>query len=247
VGWFEESLALFRELGESEGAIHALGALGCIALEQGDRDKAATLFEESLPLAEQLGSKFLRAGVLSRLGEVAWSRGDAERAAAFYQESLDLSREERATWMESVALVGLGGAARQQHHYEEAEACYRESLPLLAEVGERPGAGTCLEGLASVAVAHGAPERAARLLGAVQALRDAIGAPVPPEYRAAYERTAAAARTALGEEAFTAAWAEGRTMPWEQAVTYALGGDGTKARGGAAEIAVENRTEACAI
>jgi hypothetical protein len=78
-----------------------------------------------------------------------------------------------------------------------------------------------------VAGARGAPERAARLLGAVQALRDAIGAPVPPEYRAAYERTAAAARAALGEEAFTAAWAAGRTLSWEQAVAYALEGDET--------------------
>jgi hypothetical protein len=33
---------------------------------------------------------------------------------------------------------------------------------------------------------------------------------------------AVAARAALGEEAFAAAWAAGRTMPLQQAVDYAL-------------------------
>ena len=37
-----------------------------------------------------------------------------------------------------------------------------------------------------------------------------------------YERTVAAARSTLGAEAFTTAWAEGQAMTTEQAVAYAL-------------------------
>ena len=37
-----------------------------------------------------------------------------------------------------------------------------------------------------------------------------------------YDRSVAAARAALDDEAFRAAWAEGRAMPQEQAVSYAL-------------------------
>jgi DNA-binding NarL/FixJ family response regulator len=55
-------------------------------------------------------------------------------------------------------------------------------------------------------------------LGAAEALRDTIGAPIPHVERDAYERSAAAARVHLGERVFAAAWAEGRTMTPEQAI-----------------------------
>ena len=47
------------------------------------------------------------------------------------------------------------------------------------------------------------------LLGAAEAVRQHIGAPLPPVYRADYERSVAAARALLSEKLF-AAWAEGR-------------------------------------
>jgi hypothetical protein len=49
-----------------------------------------------------------------------------------------------------------------------------------------------------------------------------LGRPPPIANRAEYERTVAAAQAALSEEAFVAAWAEGRVMTQEQAVAYAL-------------------------
>ena len=66
------------------------------------------------------------------------------------------------------------------------------------------------------------PDRAARLLGAVEALREAIGAPLPPAQRGEIDRVTAAMRDALGEETFAAAWAEGGAMTPDQAVAHAL-------------------------
>ena len=53
-------------------------------------------------------------------------------------------------------------------------------------------------------------------LGAAAALRETMGTPIPPVYRADYDRSVAAARAQLGEKAFAAAWAEGRIMTVEQ-------------------------------
>jgi hypothetical protein len=60
------------------------------------------------------------------------------------------------------------------------------------------------------------------LWGAGQALREAIGAPLPPNEHPEYERMVAAARARLGEDAFAAAWARGRTISLEQAIAFAL-------------------------
>ena len=66
-----------------------------------------------------------------------------------------------------------------------------------------------------MAAAQGEPEWAAWLWGAAQSLRVAIGMPLPPIYRADYERALATARSHLGEEAFATALAVGRTMTLE--------------------------------
>ena len=68
--------------------------------------------------------------------------------------------------------------------------------------------------------------RAARLLGASEALISAIGLRGHPYYRpdrALYERIAARVEVTLGEAAFEAALDEGRAMSPEQAIEYALG------------------------
>jgi hypothetical protein len=60
------------------------------------------------------------------------------------------------------------------------------------------------------------------LFGAAEALREAVDEPLPPAYRAGYERDLAAARLELDEEAFAAAWAAGRAMTIEEAIAEAL-------------------------
>ncbi len=75
-----------------------------------------------------------------------------------------------------------------------------------------------VEGLAFVVAEQGETSWAVRLLAAAAALRDSLGAPLPPVSRADYERCVAAARAQLGEQAFALAWAEGQSMTWEQAL-----------------------------
>jgi DNA-binding NarL/FixJ family response regulator len=76
--------------------------------------------------------------------------------------------------------------------------------------------------MAEVAVAQRRPERAARLFGAAEALRGAIGAPRPSGFSDYCERDLAEARASLDEAAFENAWEEGRLMTPERAVECAL-------------------------
>ena len=73
-----------------------------------------------------------------------------------------------------------------------------------------------LEGLAAVVAVQGEFPWAARLWGVAEVLRDGMGTPIPPAYRADYERSVTSARTQLGEQAFPATWAEGRGMTLDQ-------------------------------
>ncbi len=96
-----------------------------------------------------------------------------------------------------------------------------DGLALAWQIGEQRRAAFCLEGLAA-AMASEQPLDAARLLGAAGALREQLGAPLPPSERADYDRVVEATRLAVGPKSFALAWAEGRALSPEQAVEDAL-------------------------
>jgi predicted ATPase/DNA-binding SARP family transcriptional activator len=80
------------------------------------------------------------------------------------------------------------------------------------------------EALASAAARMGDGKRAATLLGAAAAQAESQGQALPLGSEEDYHAADRAARSALGEEAFAAAYAEGRSMTLQEAVVYALGG-----------------------
>jgi tetratricopeptide (TPR) repeat protein len=166
------------------------------------------------------------ATTLSNLGDVVRCLGDYERAAALLEESLALQRELGDTYSMAYSLRTLAGVMQVQGDRGRAMTLYKESLMVLKEVNDKRPIAECLEGLAEIAGAQGQPERAARLLAAAATLRETIGTPLPPSERADYDRTMAAARTALGDEALAIIITGGEAMRLEQAVAYALGETG---------------------
>jgi non-specific serine/threonine protein kinase len=76
--------------------------------------------------------------------------------------------------------------------------------------------------VAGLAVAQGRAARAARLFGAVAGVRTATGRTMPEGLRVQYDHDLAAARAALGQAAFAAAWTAGQALTLEGAVAEAL-------------------------
>ena len=94
----------------------------------------------------------------------------------------------------------------------------RESLEVHHDLGDRWRIASVLEALAGTACAQGELERAGRLFGAAEALREAIGTPVPLCELPHRNRNVAAVRARLDDSV----WAEGRAMSVGEAVGYAL-------------------------
>jgi tetratricopeptide (TPR) repeat protein len=196
--------------------------LGEVDLAQGDYARAATLLEESLLLYQELGNSYEISSVLNYLGDAAQLQGDYQRATTLFAEALAL-RQDLGDRRGSAAILGnLGDVALRQGNIVQAVALHTESLDIFRDIGWRQGIGWTLLDFSAVACALGQPERVALLLGAEEALREALGYQIWPTERTDYERTIAAAHTALGEEAFAAAWAAGHALTLEQAIAEAL-------------------------
>ena len=96
-------------------------------------------------------------------------------------------------------LIAHGLVARFGGRADEAAARYGEALELCVRAGDPANAPLCLEGMAAAAALED-PERAARLLGAAQALFDTGFLPSVPGFEAFSEMTAGMLAEALGPE-----------------------------------------------
>jgi DNA-binding SARP family transcriptional activator len=123
------------------------------------------------------------------------------------------------------ALFNLAQLALAGGDYDAAFRRFAEGIAPSEESGDRGNVAYILEGLGIVAGARGEAGRAARLLGASEALIESIGLRGHTYYqfdRSLYERIIAGVRNTLDEAAFEAALDEGRAMSPEQTIEYAL-------------------------
>jgi hypothetical protein len=119
------------------------------------------------------------------------------------------------------SLIDLGHVVLRQGDDAEALASLQEGLTLFRALANRSGIARALETFAVFAEAQERGARAAQLLGAAEALREATGEPLSPKEQETHRRQACRLRELL-EEGFAAAWAEGRAMTMERAVRIAL-------------------------
>jgi hypothetical protein len=119
----------------------------------------------------------------------------------------------------AAVLNSLGRLAQAQGNQQEAVTHFRASLLLYKEMVDKQGAAATLEGMAASVIQD---ELAIRLYGAAHALRQVIGAPLPPVERDEYEQRISALRVQLGEQLFESLWMEGGALSYEQAISHAL-------------------------
>jgi DNA-binding CsgD family transcriptional regulator/tetratricopeptide (TPR) repeat protein len=213
----EESLGLHKELGDAKGRSDTLLWLAWVDfLAHGASAQVRSLLEEGLVLLQELGDKWSNAFYCYVSGQVALHQGDAVAAQVLAEESVELYREIGHRQGTAWSLSSLAGVIAVQGNPLAARMLYEESLAVARAIGDKWAIASCFEGLASVVAVQGELVWAARLWGAAGVLRDAIGIPIAPVYRADYDHSVAAARAQLGEQAFAEALAEGRAMPLEQ-------------------------------
>jgi predicted ATPase/DNA-binding SARP family transcriptional activator len=219
---WEENLATFRELGNKKGAVWSLFALVSVVRAQGDHEKALSLLAEARAIGQGVGDKNVESEAWIGQGHVLLELGDYAAARSGYEEGLALRRAGEQPRLIACALLEVGHAAWLQGAHGVTHSNAVEALALFERLGHHEGILAALENLAVAAWAHGRQERAARLMGAVEAQREALELPGADWWRRPRERIGAAMRGALGEPAFAAAWEAGRALSLAEAMSDAL-------------------------
>ncbi len=217
----EESLEMYREIGDKQGIAMSLNNLGNISYNQGDYEAARDFHERSLAIRRDVGDKQGIAVSLNNLGNVALDQRDYQGARSLYEESLAMRRETGDRHGIAVSLHNLGMVVQHQNDHEKARTLYEESLTITVGIGDKKMIAHSVSQLTGIVRAEGHPERAVQLLGAVAALLERLGAVLDGSERSHYEQNVLILRDEMGENAFDKAFAEGRAMTLEQAIDLA--------------------------
>ena len=220
--WYEQSLALHRELENPWGIRRVLHYQGQVASEKRDYALAETLYQQSLALAQEANDLHRIAASLNALGELARTRGHYTQAATFYEQAWQTSLKQG--YKGATFLHNLGHAVLRQGDASRASELFKQSLRLSQDSHRVDTTLGCLAGMAGAAAA-GTPaeaKRAAQLLGAAEALLETTGIRLTGVDQDAYDDCAAAVRARLDDATFAALLEQGRAMTLEQAITYAL-------------------------
>jgi len=196
----QESLDLYRELGDEEGIARSIAELGGVAIAELDLDRASALYEESVPLFRSQGKPMRLAAALGNLGTVAQMRGDPATAVRYYREAIEVGREAGDDDGVAVNLHNLGRSELALGRSDQGLDALRESLVIARRLGYREVIAYCLGGLAELAMIDEDALRAATLLGASERLFSEIGAIPSPDEVEAQQRITDYTVGALGAE-----------------------------------------------
>jgi predicted ATPase/class 3 adenylate cyclase len=216
----EEAVELWREVGEPAELAAALDSLGWPRVyDAGDDDGALRAFEEAMDIWRELGDSAGETRALVGVCQVLVARSEVERAETLSHELLARAGDDLRT--EHFAYHFLADCALIRGDTRAAETRYRQSLKAALPLGDVIETSFEVQGVAMAVAGSGDPGGGLRLAAAVEALWESLGISVSiPFWDALLERYLSPAREQLHER-LDEIWAEGRALPFEDAVQLA--------------------------
>lgn len=218
----EESVAIWRELRDSKEVALALESLGWTAWIDDRSQEALQRFEECLAIHTAQGDERLINRTNLAICQVLVSNGDVEGAEPIAAAALRIAlRHEEPRDVHS-AHHFLADCLLIRGDVTAAERKYQESLRAAAAYGDRLEMTYELEGIAMALGGQRRDQKALTLLGAARQEREALGSDLHLRFwDELRQRYLGAAQERLGALAH-AALEEGRRMPFQAAMHYAL-------------------------
>jgi predicted ATPase/DNA-binding CsgD family transcriptional regulator len=227
----EEAIAVWQELAEAPVVAYAHYLLAIARFRQGDALAAKACYEAAIARAEAADAVSLTGEMYSGLGQVLRDLGDVEGSLACYAQAIAVHEATATDWGLAVAEYGCATTTYVLGKRRDARARYAKSLRYWLDIGDARSVAACLEGMAWIACADRDAGRAVRLLGAADALRERVRAPLPCRALNDYGTLVAGARSLLSDQGFTDDWLAGRALSVAEAAAEALTLTGERTNG----------------
>jgi predicted ATPase/DNA-binding CsgD family transcriptional regulator len=218
-----EASAIARRLKDDASLVQILANQAALQVLAGDLPGARETSADATALAERLGDDMSFVGAAQSEAFIAFLEGDFGRMRDIGLDAAARCRQQGELYMLSTHLTSAGMGALMLGEHAAAETALVDALRASLAVDDRPGLVMRMQMLACAAAMTGNALRAAKLVGAADMLRLAIGADVNPFTSSLVEKAEAQAKAVLGEDRYRRALEEGARLDREGAVALALG------------------------
>ena len=220
---YRKSLQIRERIGDKASMASLLSNLGVIAEYKGEYAESRDFHQRALALRESVGDRWAIGISMTNLGTIAVLQKQYEEARDWFENAMRINREVGDTWMIAICNNNLGNATRGLGDYAAARRHYADSLRAYHDYDDRWALAFLLEDIGVLAALTGDAASALELVGAADALRDAIGAPRAPALEQEMQRQLADGVAGLTDNDRTARREHGRTLDIAGAVICALG------------------------
>jgi predicted ATPase/transcriptional regulator with XRE-family HTH domain len=156
----EESIALWRALGDDLGLAHTLYELQDMWHIQGEKMQVEYV-EEVIRLYREAGDAEGLARATMLIGSLAEERGDREALQSALDQNVAFYRQTGDRWALAIALRGLAWVAQLEGNYTESLRLREEALAYFRALRDKPGIMSGTGGMAALARTMGDYARAA--------------------------------------------------------------------------------------
>ena len=219
---YSEAVMLAADVDDDWLVAHLLQREGVAAWAAGDYASATTLLSESLDRFRSLGDAQGAAFALWTLGSTDAVDGRVRLGIRRMEEAVPILRHGRHRRELGRALCNLGLAYVHVGDMAKAEPVLVEGTLTFRDVKMGRHVSSMFPAFAAVALAHGDPGRAARLLGATEHVWAASGWRPPVMLSELWDRCAGEATRDLGARSFEEARAQGAALTLDEALEEAI-------------------------
>ena len=146
--FYEEALAMWRELGDSYGTATTLNNLSVLTRQQSDLDAARAFNERVLAISREIGHRWLTALCLINLGPTIHDQGHSNEGRQMLEESLAITRDLGDSSLIAHSLHELGLIAFDMQDFTAARSFHEECIAIWRPMGAKLSVATNLSSLA---------------------------------------------------------------------------------------------------
>jgi non-specific serine/threonine protein kinase len=216
-----EGQTLLEQIADREAHGMISIADGFTALVSGEFDRACDRLQDAVSAVDDPA---LQVAAMLLLGWGLEFRGEIGHALIWQEKALAEATSRGESVHRGYALWSIGVGWWRNHKPERAEHLLKDALRVTHLVNDPRQAAASLEGLAWIAGEKHDARRAVTLMAAAEALGRTVGASsaVLPHLTLFHEECERRARKTLDEQAFLAAWRDGNSLSFNDAVAFAL-------------------------
>ncbi|OUL37671.1 NB-ARC domain-containing protein [Nostoc sp. T09] len=133
---YQQSLAIFEQIGDVQGKASTLHCLGMLKANRGEITEAIALFQQVLAIDEQTGNVQGKAATVHELGKLKANRGEITEAITLYQQSLAIIEQIGDVQGKAATLYQMGMLKANRGEITEALALYKQSLALCEQIDD---------------------------------------------------------------------------------------------------------------